>query len=509
MNLSYTLQRMAECQPQRPAVTEEGRTLSYAALEDQTARIAGAFRSRHSLKSGDRVGIWMENCLEYLPIMFGAWRAGLAVVPINAKLHAKELQWILENSGARLCLVTPDKVAQLAELPNAARLPTMIETGSRDHAALLAGEAVRDAPVTIEDEAWLFYTSGTTGRPKGAILTHRNLLFAAHAYTADIDYIDHRDTCFHAAPLSHGSGCWAVAFTARGGHNVIIPGSFEPERILKALPQHRNVAMFAAPTMVTRLMTHPMAGSADTRNLKTISYGGAPMYVADIKRAMAVFGPKFYQLFGQGEAPMTISGLPKWMHAESDHPRYDDRLGSTGIARTGCAIKVVDEAGRELPRGEIGEIVTRSDCVMKGYWANPEANAKALRDGWLWTGDLGTMDAEGFLTIKDRSKDMIISGGSNIYPREIEEVLLTHPAVLEAAVVSRPHADWGEEVIAYVVLRPGAQAGATDLDRLCLDNIARYKRPRGYRFVAALPKNNYGKILKTELRAQLIEERRD
>jgi long-chain acyl-CoA synthetase len=509
MNLSYTLQRVAEFQPERPAVTEEGRTLSYAALEDEIARVAGAFRGRHGLKFGDRVGIWMENCIEYLPIMFGAWRAGLAVVPINAKLHAKELQWILDNSGAKLCLVTPDKAAQLAELPSGASLPTIIETGSRDHAALLAGEPIREAPAAIEDEAWLFYTSGTTGRPKGAILTHRNLLFCAHAYCTDIDHIDYRDTCFHAAPLSHGSGCWAVAFTARGGHNVIIPGSFEPERILKALPQYPNVAMFAAPTMVTRLMTHSMAGSVDTRNLKTISYGGAPMYVADIKRAMTVFGPKFYQLFGQGESPMTISGLPKWMHAESDHPRYDERLGSTGIARTGCAIKVVDAAGRELPRGEIGEIVTRSDCVMKGYWANPEADAKALRDGWLWTGDLGTMDAEGFLTIKDRSKDMIISGGSNIYPREIEEVLLTHPAVLETAVVSRPHADWGEEVIAYVVLRPDAQVEATDLDRLCLDNIARYKRPRGYRFVAVLPKNNYGKILKTELRAQLIEESRD
>ena len=290
---------------------------------------------------------------------------------------------------------------------------------------------------------------------------------------------------------------------------MIIPGSFEPERILKALSLYHNVAMFAAPTMVTRLVTHPLAGSTDTDNLKTISYGGAPMYVADIKRAMSVFGPKFYQLFGQGESPMTISGLPKWMHEESDHPRYEERLGSTGIARTGCAIKVVDANGRELPPGEVGEIVTRSDAVMKGYWANAEANAKALRDGWLWTGDLGTMDAEGFLTIKDRSKDMIISGGSNIYPREIEEVLLTHPAVLEAAVISRPHEEWGEEVVAYVVRRPEAQVGDDELDRLCLDNIARYKRPRAYRFVEALPKNNYGKILKTELRTQLIGESRD
>ena len=177
------------------------------------------------------------------------------------------------------------------------------------------------------------------------------------------------------------------------------------------------------------------------------------------------------------------------------------------MARTGVAVKVVGEDGRELPHGEIGEIVTRSDCVMKGYWNNPDANAKALRDGWLWTGDLGAMDADGFVTLKDRSKDMIISGGSNIYPREIEEVLLRHPAVLEAAVVSRPHADWGEEVIAFVVKRAGADVDAAELDRLCLDNIARFKRPKGYRFVDALPKNNYGKILKTELRQLLQAEK--
>src|SRR5581483_2575088 len=206
------------------------------------------------------------------------------------------------------------------------------------------------------------------------------------------------------------------------------------------------------------------------------------------------------------ESPMTITGLDKAMHADTAHPNYLERLGSAGVARTGVAVKVVDEDGRQLPPGEIGEIVTRSDCVMKGYWNNPEANARALRDGWLWTGDLGSLDAQGFLTIKDRSKDMIISGGSNIYPREIEEVLLTHPGVLEAAVVGRAHPDWGEEVIAFVVKREGADLVAAALDRLCLDNIARFKRPKGYRFVDALPKNNYGKILKTELRALLERE---
>jgi long-chain acyl-CoA synthetase len=230
------------------------------------------------------------------------------------------------------------------------------------------------------------------------------------------------------------------------------------------------------------------------------------MYVADLKKALNLFGPKLYQIYGQGESPMTIAGLSKATHADTGHPRYEQRLGSTGIARTGVTFKIVDENGREKPPGEIGEVITRSDCVMKGYWNNHEANAKSLRDGWLWTGDLGSVDEAGFLTLKDRSKDMIISGGSNVYPREIEEVLLTHPDVAETAVVSRPHPDWGEEVIAYVVKRPGADLTDQALDRLCLDNIARYKRPKGYRFVDTLPKNNYGKILKTELREWLEKE---
>jgi acyl-CoA synthetase (AMP-forming)/AMP-acid ligase II len=224
------------------------------------------------------------------------------------------------------------------------------------------------------------------------------------------------------------------------------------------------------------------------------------MYVADLKRALQLFGPKLYQLYGQGESPMTITGLDKALHADTAHPRWEERLASTGIARTGVAIKVVDGNGVELSHGEVGEIVTRSDCVMRGYWNNPEATARALRDGWLWTGDLGAIDAEGFLTLKDRSKDMIISGGANIYPREIEEVLLTHPDVVEAAVVGQPHPDWGEVAVAFVVGRREAQVSEADLDRLCLENIARFKRPKAYRFVAALPKNNYGKVLKAELR---------
>ena len=504
MNIAHTLQTIARIHPDRPAIAWEGGTLSYRALEDQVQRIAHALRHRYGLTRGDRVGIAMENAPEFYPLLYGIWRAGLSAVPMNSKLHPKEMAWILNDAEARLCLASPKLGSELTSAGIGA-MP-IIATGTADHRALFGDGTVDSEPGDPDTEAWLFYTSGTTGRPKGAMLSHRNILFSNHCYYADIDWIDTQDTILHAAPLTHGSGLYGLAHIARGSCNVIAAGSFEPERVFAALKTYNNVSMFAAPTMVSRLINHPSAGSADTRALKTIVYGGAPMYMSDLKRAVELLGPKLYQLYGQGESPMTITGVDKAVHADRNHPQWEARLASAGTPRTGVAVQVVGEDGRELPYGKIGEIVTRSDCMMRGYWRNPEGNARALRDGWLWTGDVGSMESDGFVTIRDRSKDMIISGGSNIYPREIEEVLLSHPAVLETAVVARPHADWGEEVIAFIVKRGGATVDAPELDSLCLENIARFKRPKGYSFVDSLPKNNYGKILKTELRELLKRE---
>ena len=506
MTLARTVETVAGYAKDRPALTWAGGTLSYAELNDQVRRIAQALLGRHGLRPGGRVALAMQNCWQFLPLLYGIWRAGLAAVPINSKLHAREMAWILGHAEARLCFASP-AIADALSAPDlgASSLPAIVVTGSRDYAHLLEAPALNGIGAGPEEEAWLFYTSGTTGRPKGAVLTHRNLLFSCHCYYADIDAVGPEDTILHAAPLSHGSGLYALAHLARGSNNVILDGSFDPERVFQAFARYANVSMFAAPTMVSRLINHPAAATADTHGLKTLIYGGAPMYLSDLKRAIALFGPKLYQLYGQGESPMTITGLDKGRHADCRHPRFEERLGSTGVARTGVAVRVVGEDGADVASGTVGEIITKSDCVMRGYWNDPAANANTLRDGWLWTGDLGVLDGDGFLTIKDRSKDMIISGGSNIYPREIEEVLLKHADVLEAAVIGRPHADWGEEVIAFLVQRPGADVSAESLDKLCRDNIARFKRPRSYRFVDGLPKNNYGKILKTELRRWLGE----
>jgi long-chain acyl-CoA synthetase len=506
MNLAQTLETVAGYAADRPALSWDGGCLSYGQFAGLVRRIAGGLSQRHALRANDRVALAMPNSWEFLPLLYGIWHAGLTAVPMNSKLHPREMAWILEHAEAKLVIASPDIAEALSRPDLAAALPNMLVTGSPDHDRLLktaALDLVRSPP---DQEAWLFYTSGTTGRPKGAVLTHRNLLFSCHCYYADIDALGPEDAILHAAPLTHGSGLYALAHLARGSNNVVVAGAFEPEQVFRTLAGLGNVSMFAAPTMVSRLINHPRAGGADTRGLKTLIYGGAPMYVSDLKRAIALFGAKLYQLYGQGESPMTITGLDQRRHAEHQHPRFEQRLASAGVARTGVAVRVVDENGAGLPPGTVGEIITSSDCVMRGYWRDPAATARTLRQGWLWTGDLGALDEDGFLTILDRSKDMIISGGSNIYPREIEEVLLGHAGVLEAAVVGQPHPDWGEEVIAFVVKRPGAELTAQSLDQLCLDNIARFKRPRGYRFVASLPKNNYGKILKTELRRMLTSE---
>ncbi|HEX6443079.1 MAG TPA: long-chain fatty acid--CoA ligase [Stellaceae bacterium] len=503
MNLAALLFDVARRLPRQPAVSDDRNAWNYRELAARIARVAGGFRAR-GLAPGDRVLLSLENCGEFVELLFGCWAAGLCAVPANARLHPREVEYIADNSGARLLLATPGLIEDLAPLADSVEtLQEAISTRTGEYAALLsAGEPLRPEAGDPTGAAWLFYTSGTTGRPKGAVLTHRNLAFMSQCYYADIDKLDEGDTHLLAAPVSHGAGLYALPFLLKGAQQIVLP-HFDVAAILDVVQQHPRVSMFAAPTMLTRLAHAPEVPSADLTNLRTIYYGGGPMYVADLEKALGVFGPRLYQLYGQGESPMTITGLDQRMHADSGHPRWRERLGSAGVPRTGVLVKVVDENDRELPPGEIGEIVTSSDCVMEGYWRNPEANSETLRGGWLHTGDLGSVDEDGFLTLRDRSKDMIISGGSNIYPREIEEVLLRHPDLVEASVVGRPHPDWGEEVVAFVVIRSGAQVEPAALDRLCLDGIARFKRPREYRFVDSLPKNNYGKVLKTDLRRLL------
>jgi acyl-CoA synthetase (AMP-forming)/AMP-acid ligase II len=500
MSIGNLLAASARQYPLRIAVATGDKTAyTYSELAGKAGALAAGLRAR-GIERGQRVAIAMNNCADYFVVQFAAWFAGCIIVPVNAKLHAREMTYILDNCSAAICFSSGTICQELAREGTGNTL--LVDIESSEFAAMQVSRDTQVDDVRPDDPAWLFYTSGTTGRPKGATLTHRNLLFMTYAYFADVDRVEPTDTMIHPAPLSHGAGLYALSHFAMGAATVIPEsGGFDVAEIYALLDHWRGVSFFAAPTMVVRLLREfPQGG---TPNLKTLIYGGAPMYVSDALEAVRCFGPRLFHLYGQGETPMTITGLPKRLHVDDGRATLADELGSCGFPRTGVEVRIVDEAGRELAQGEIGEVTTRSDCVMTGYWGSPAATQDALRGGWLHTGDVGCIDERGMLVLKDRSKDLIISGGTNIYPREIEEVLLRHPAVRECAVIGAPDPEWGENVVAFVVAEQLSETLATELDQACIDSIARFKRPKQYRFCTSLPKNAYGKVLKTELRKLL------
>ncbi|GAC1623475.1 MAG: long-chain fatty acid--CoA ligase [Nevskia sp.] len=509
MNTAQLLVRAARSAGARPALYH-GETLlcDYRELALRVARIAAHLSGPLRLAPGERVAMFMRNVPEYLECLYATWHAGLVVVPINAKLHPREAEFILRDSGAAALFCSDDLLPGLAPLlAGLPALQTCFTPGTAGYRALYGEAVVEAAACAPDDVAWLFYTSGTTGRPKGVMLTHRNLQAMMACSAVDVDLPGPDDCVLYAAPFSHaaGMGNFAHMFVA-ARHVVPRSGGFDPAEMLSLARHFGGAFLFAAPTMVKRLVDHIEASGESPDGFRRILYGGGPMYLEDIRQAITVLGDRFVQIFGQGESPMTITALSARHLAERSHPRWLQRIASVGIAQAFVEVRIGDAQGRTLPAGEIGEVLVRGDSIMKGYWNNPEATAAAIRDGWLYTGDMGAMDEDGFLTLKDRSKDMIISGGSNIYPREVEEVLLQHPGVHEVSVIGRRHEDWGEEVVAFVVAKPGAGVTAAELDALCLTQIARFKRPRHYRFVAALPKSNYGKVLKTVLRELLDRE---
>lgn len=515
MNIGHTLSRSARTYPDRPAIVFSDQVTTYAQFNQRANRLANALR-RLGVAAGDHVAILMYNRPEMLEALYACFKLGCAAVPINFRLHPKEFAFIIDHAQAKAVVTSSEfnepLIGVRALIPDVKHLITPEgATGELlDYETLLAAETDQFADVDVEpdDSAWLFYTSGTTGTPKGAMLTHRNLLAMTMGFYADMcPRMTTKDVILHAAPLSHGSGLWALPNIAKATNNVILESkSFDPAEVLRLIQQHRVTNMFAVPSMLNRLMECPQIDQFDHSCLRSICYGGAPMMVTDILRAIETFGPVLVNLYGQGESPMTISALPQEAHVVDGSELQLKRLGSAGIARTDVEVRIFDTEDRELPVGEVGEIVTRSDLVMKGYWRNPEATATTLRNGWLHTGDVGMMDENGYVFLMDRSKDMIISGGENIYPREIEEVLARHAAVREVAVIGVPDPKWGEAIKAVVSLRDGAAATEDELIDFCKAYIASYKKPKSVDFVDEIPKSNYGKLLKRELREKYWQD---
>lgn len=502
MNVANYLAVNARQFPERTVIYEgEMPVHSYESLASAASRWATYFTDKLSLVPGDRVAIFLANSSAYIEVLCGAWYAGLVVVPINYKLSADEVRYIIEDSGCRVLITLNDEVAnKVANLT--VILPPVLPDG-------FIGKFTHPLFCPSEMAAWIFYTSGTTGKPKGATLTHLNLAVMSACYVANIETVTAESKLVHFAPMSHGSGLYVVPYLMAGGANIIPSyARFSGEHFISTLANHQNVSMFLAPTMVRRVIDYLIVHQPEFRpdHIDTITYGGGPMYAKDLNDALMVFGLRMVQIYGQGESPMTITYLAKHQHqilAQFSNEESDNvpPLLPVGQSHPQLEVTVQDTAGTCLPVGKEGEICVRGDTVMSGYWNNPAANQATLSNGWLHTGDIGYIDSRGFLYLTDRLKDVIISGGTNIYPREVEEVLLQYPGIKEVSVVGQRDDAWGEVVIAFISCVEPIDTDALDL--FCLSNMARFKRPKAYHVVDNLPKNAYGKILKTKLRSLL------
>jgi acyl-CoA synthetase (AMP-forming)/AMP-acid ligase II len=514
MNVGQLLAESARRFPERPAVTWGDRSLNYGELDRRTNALARALGVA-GLAKGDRVGVLMRNRPEALEAMFACFKAGYCLVPLNSRFTSEEVAFHVQDSGAGAVLTDSEGEAVVlgagcADLTVVVAGGGQLGEGVLNHERLVAEHDSSPISVDVDrdDLAWLFYTSGTTGRPKGAMLSHGILGFVTASWLADITPMDERDVTLHAAPLSHGAGFHALAATARGAHQVIPPEkSFDPRAILALLGEARVTNTWLVPTQIVMLLDALGDESVHLPSLRYVVYGGAPFPPADLREALEAFGPIFVQLFGQGETPMTATVLSVRDHVEAMGGDRPERLASAGVARPGTDVRILGEDGEELPSPGVGEVCVRGGAVMLGYWNRPGDSAEALRGGWLHTGDLGRADEHGYIYLLDRAKDMIISGGSNVYAVEVEAVLAAHPAVREVAVVGMPDRTWGEVVTAVVVPRDGIETGelAATLATHCNATLAGYKRPRRFVLRETLPRNAYGKVLKRALRDELAE----
>jgi acyl-CoA synthetase (AMP-forming)/AMP-acid ligase II len=466
-----------------PCLTADGRTVSFAEFDRATDRVGGALLGG-GLAPGDRVGVLLPNGIEGLVVYYALAKSGLVRVPLNHRETPAEWSFKLDDSGCRGLVHSSTPVDGV----------DLVQAWGPEWLAATAwsGEAAPcDVPRDVEAPYRFGYTGGTTGRPKGAVLTMRSEhAELAHFLMDLLPDVGAGDVMLHAAPVIHASGAFVLPHLVRGAHNVIMT-SWDPSAYLEELQRCGATASFLVPTMIAMAVDDPGAGSLSVPRLRRLCWGASPMPPSVTQRAEQVFGQVLAQTYGQAEAPMAITVL---------QPDEHERLGAAGRAYTLVEVRVVDDDDREVPTGESGEVVTRGQHVMSGYWNRPEATAETLRGGWLHTGDIGRMDADGFLYLVDRRNDVIITGGSNVYPREVEDVLTAHPAVREAAVVGLVSQRWGELVHAVVALRPGADTTVEELLAFAAARVAAYKRPRSLAIWDTLPKSPANKILRREVR---------
>ncbi|MGY6548931.1 MAG: acyl-CoA synthetase [Roseinatronobacter sp.] len=510
MNLSHLLTQTARRHGDAPGLIWGDRHWGWAEIETRAAALAQALVHEYGLRKGDRVLVQSANCNQMFEAMFACWRAGGVWVPANFRLAPDDLAGLARSAQATLLLCGAQFAAHAAAC--APHVDATILIGPELEALIDRHRGARPEPVAVQrdDPAWFFFTSGTTGKPKAAVLTHGQMAFVITNHLCDLmPGTGAGDASLVVAPLSHGAGVHQLAQVAQGVPTILPAGDrFDPAEIWELVARHRVTNLFTVPTIVKLLVEHPAVDAHDHSSLRYVVYAGAPMYRADQIRALDKLGPVLVQYFGLGEVTGNITVLPP-AHHHCDDARM--RIGTCGFARTGMQVQIQDAHGHECAPGDTGEIAVIGPAVFAGYFDNPQANAQSFRNGWFLTGDLGHMDREGFVYLTGRASDMYISGGSNIYPREIEEKLLEHPALSEVAVLGVPDPVWGEIGIAVCVPTPDAQPGTqpgTQIDpQAVLDwlapKIARYKMPRHVVLWASLPKSAYGKITRKMIRDEL------
>jgi fatty-acyl-CoA synthase len=514
MNLGNLLTQVAQRHADEPGFIEHGTVWSWSAIDRRVNAICTALRER-GVRKGERILVHSRNNLPLFESAWVAFKLGAVWVPTNCRIAPPEAAYLGRSSGSRVMLYDRGFEhhvdAVRAASPALEHVVALGEprAGELAYAALAAQPSCHFTAVDVErdDPLWFFYTSGTTGHPKAGTLTHGQMAFVVTNHLADLmPGLDVRSRSLVVAPLSHGAGIHAIVNTARGAASVLPTSEkLDPDEVWALVQRYRIDNMFTVPTIVKMLTEHDAVDRYDHSSLKYVVYAGAPMYRADQKHALRKLGRVLVQYYGLGEVTGNVTVLPPHLH-DMDDDSHGARPGTCGYARTGMEVAILDDAGRRLEPFETGEICVRGPAVMSGYNDNPEANANAFGHGWFHTGDLGHLDPEGFLYVTGRASDMYISGGSNVYPREVEEALLLHEAVQEVAVLGIPDPKWGEVDLAVVVRRAGCEVSSDALLDHLEGRLARYKHPRHFVFWGALPKSAYGKIAKKDVRARLAAQ---
>jgi len=501
------IERGARFFASRTAVVCGERRLTFSQVNERANRLANALLGL-GLRPGERVATLRHNCLEHVEMHFALLKAGLVEVALNSRLSPQELAWQLNHCQASLLIFQESFLPVVMGLrPQLEGIRQFVCIGDPQGEALSYDDLLekgRDAPTGVThrptDLAEIRYTSGTTGRPKGAMLPRRVGMAITRNFLMDLfPQLRAGDVFTAVQPLYHGPYYFVLPCWVRGVTQVICQRN-DIDYVLDLVQREGVTVIKTVPTILVRLFAHPQVRERKGNTVHTIIYGAAPMPVDRLKEGIDLFGPAFVQIYGQTEAPMTITLLRKEEHTPEGEPREVRRLASAGRPFTMVRTRVVREDGGEIEPGETGEVLVQGDHIMDGYWREPDLTREALREGWIYTGDLGTVDEEGYLYLLERRHDMIISGGLNIYPNEVEQVLYQHPAVLECAVIGVPDPDLGEAVKACVVLKEGREATAEELIDFCRERLASYKKPRSVDFVKELPKNAVGKILRSELK---------